>query len=448
MELVGYRTSRKEMRDIYHSVYLLRRTPGTSSCGEWERRRVIHDILASLTVRLQRQTQPTATEEWARLGQEGSYKAALQAVCHRVLETAKALCSDLKRLKSGRRRLQAHSRSQSRGRSRACSRTWSRTCSRGQSRDWTRANSQSCHHGDPQGVCPWSPDRIPTQRRVNFHDPNNVKDPVKEKVSNLRQPSVDDLEMWLEFQAGQLGTPMWWEDLAAVPGIEDRHKFARKIRASFYVPEVCLRVSPEQVYTAPPAPQVLDRGAFHPEKFAYQDVREWPILLMIAYARCLPHWVERHNLPKNPDFCPWAECVRELQQTVREFVNITYRDVMQGLELEKCQASCPGMTIFSWVLANPINEPRIVEDTPHLDSPSPKDEAIWCASPPQGLEQHDRYVLVVTLLVGWLGLGAGGNNIGEFQDGRGLFQNPQMSAMLPPPREASCYRGATLTELG
>ena len=27
MELVGYQTSRKEMRDIYHSVYLLRRSP-------------------------------------------------------------------------------------------------------------------------------------------------------------------------------------------------------------------------------------------------------------------------------------------------------------------------------------------------------------------------------------------------------------------------------------
>ena len=38
MELVGYQTSRKEMRDIYHSVYLLRRTSGTPSCGEQERR--------------------------------------------------------------------------------------------------------------------------------------------------------------------------------------------------------------------------------------------------------------------------------------------------------------------------------------------------------------------------------------------------------------------------
>ena len=105
--------------------------------------------------------------------------------------------------------------------------------------------------------------------------------------------------------------------MAAVPGIEDRHKFVWKIRVSFYVPEICLRVSLEQVYTAPPAPWVLDRGTFHPKKFAYQDVRQWPILLTIAYARCLQHWAEKNNPPKNPDFCPWAECVRELQQTVQ-----------------------------------------------------------------------------------------------------------------------------------
>ena len=33
MELVGYQTSRKEMRDIYHSMYLLRRSPGSPSSG-------------------------------------------------------------------------------------------------------------------------------------------------------------------------------------------------------------------------------------------------------------------------------------------------------------------------------------------------------------------------------------------------------------------------------
>ena len=89
---------------------------------------------------------------------------------------------------------------------------------------------------------------------MSFHDTPNIKDAVKEEASSSMEPSVDDLETLLEFQAGQLGTPVWWEELAAVPGVKDRHKFVRKIRASFYVPEVCLRVSPEQVYTTPPAP--------------------------------------------------------------------------------------------------------------------------------------------------------------------------------------------------
>ena len=56
-------------------------------------------------------------------------------------------------------------------------------------------------------------------------------------------------------------------------------------------------------------------------------------------------------------------------------------------------------------------------------------------------------MLVVTLLVGWLDLGAGGDNIRESQGGRSLFWNPWMSAVFPPPRAVSCYGGATLTEL-
>ena len=199
---------------------------------------------------------------------------------------------------------------------------------------------------------------------MSFHDPPNVKAPVREEASSSMEPSVDDLETWLEFQVGQLGTPTWWGELAAVPGNEGRHKFTRKIRASFHVPEVCLRASLEWVSTAPPAPQVLNRGAFHLENFTYQDVRQWPILLTIAYARCLQHLVEKHNPPKTPDFCPWVKCMRELWQTVWEFVNITYRDVMQGLEIEKCEASCLGAIIFSQVLANPIDEPRVAEEPP------------------------------------------------------------------------------------
>ena len=128
--------------------------------------------------------------------------------------------------------------------------------------------------------------------------------------------SINDLELWLEHQAEQLGTPTWWGELEAILGITDPHKFVWKICASFYVPEVWSRISPGQGYSAPLAPRSLNRGAFLPEKLKYQDVRWQPALLTIAYCWCLQHWVEKHNLPKSPDYHPIAESVRELSQAV------------------------------------------------------------------------------------------------------------------------------------
>ena len=117
MELVGYQTPRKEIKDMYHSVYLLRRSPGFPSCGESRRRRAIQDILTSLQTQLQRQMYSTEAEdlgahggEWVGVGTLQSYEAALQAACQKALETTEALQNDLKRLNSERR-----------GRSRACS---------------------------------------------------------------------------------------------------------------------------------------------------------------------------------------------------------------------------------------------------------------------------------------------------------------------------------------
>ena len=97
------------------------------------------------------------------------------------------------------------------------------------------------------------------------------------------EPSVSDLETWLEYQSTQIGTPMWWKELGAVPGITNQRKFAQKIPASFYIPEVQSRMSPEEGYSVPPAPQSLNRGAYLPDNLTYQDVRWWPTLLTVAY---------------------------------------------------------------------------------------------------------------------------------------------------------------------
>ena len=64
------------------------------------------------------------------------------------------------------------------------------------------------------------------------------RDATTERKEPVTKPAIKDLETWLEHQAGQLGTPSWWRELEAVPDIKDTCKFAQKIRASFYVPEV------------------------------------------------------------------------------------------------------------------------------------------------------------------------------------------------------------------
>ena len=133
----------------------------------------------------------------------------------------------------------------------------------------------------------------------------------------------------------------------------------------------------------PPAPQSLNRGAYLPDKLTYQDIRWQPALLTVAYCRCLQHWVEKHNLPGNLDFCPLAESVRELRQTVHEFVNITQEDVMKGLEMEEPEGGhqLSPTTIFSQVLGPPANRQKAEES-----SARPRDRAIQCAPPTLRLE--------------------------------------------------------------
>ena len=102
LHLIGYHTFRKELQDVYHSVYLLNRVPGFPSCGKVKRKRVIWEILSSLQERLQRQT-PSADAEDAPenemdLAPLPTYEAALQDVGHKVMETAASLQDDLDRL--------------------------------------------------------------------------------------------------------------------------------------------------------------------------------------------------------------------------------------------------------------------------------------------------------------------------------------------------------------
>ena len=56
--------------------------------------------------------------------------------------------------------------------------------------------------------------------------------------SFLPEPSIRNYEKWLEWQAYQLDTPHWWEELTTIPGMKDMKKLAQKICTSFEVPAV------------------------------------------------------------------------------------------------------------------------------------------------------------------------------------------------------------------
>ena len=105
----------------------------------------------------------------------------------------------------------------------------------------------------------------------------------------LQEPSVSDVETWLEWQAQQLGTPAWWSELKAILGVEDPQKLACKIQASFYIPKVRMRAFLEQEYAVPLAPKCINRNAFLLDELSYQDILQLT-LLMVAYARGLQYW--------------------------------------------------------------------------------------------------------------------------------------------------------------
>ena len=113
IKLVGYQTSHKEIRDLYHGIYLLRRSPIPLPCGPQQREEAIWDILSSLRNCLLRQgytttskedTQGAAAESQSRpRRREDPHDEALREAHQQTLEAAHALEHDIERLSWGGR---------------------------------------------------------------------------------------------------------------------------------------------------------------------------------------------------------------------------------------------------------------------------------------------------------------------------------------------------------
>ena len=395
VELVGYRSSYKEIQDIYQSAYLLRRPLGLPSWGDQLRRRTIFDILSSLTDQLLQCRYPAATGEdleskevWQpRPNGQEPYEEALRVACQRALDTTKVLWGDIERLGWGMRgtsqtRSRSHSRSHSRSSTRSRRRSRSRSCS--------RAHSQSHPWSDSWSRQPRSPSRPPPRRRVIFREPEVESNSEGDVEDYLLEPSVPAVETWLDWQACQLGTPAWWSELMAIPGIKDLQKLACKIQASFYIPKARMRTFMEQEYTVPPAPKCLNRNTFLLDELSYQEVQQQLILLTVAYARGMEYWAEKLNPPESPDLCPLAGSVVELG---RQCENMSHSptgmlsgvwgqsawDPQAGGPKPPCLAVC----CHSWP------RDRILWKLPPTPLP-PLLRRMWLDVPPHHLEQKER----------------------------------------------------------
>ena len=228
------------------------------------------------------------------------------------------------------------------------------------------------------------------RRRVTFRNPKVETSPKRDVKDYSTEPSVLDVETWLEWQAKQLGTPTWWTELKAIPGIQDPWKLAQKIRASFYIPKVRMRTLLEPEYTVPPVLRSLDRNAFLPDELSYQDMWQQLALLMIAYARSLQYWAEKQSLPRSQNLCPLAESVIELWEAVKEYVTCNHQDIVQGLGVTHIESPRhePHTTILAMCCHHKVRNRRSGEQLLMLLPPLPKE--IWLSVLPHQPEHRGR----------------------------------------------------------
>ena len=99
------------------------------------------------------------------------------------------------------------------------------------------------------------------------------------------EPSIRNVEIWLDWQAHQLDMPHWWVELTAIPDVENPKRLAWKICMPLFQSQaVRFETFPGQEDTVPPAPKCLTRNVFLPNDPSYQDIRQQPLLLTVAYA--------------------------------------------------------------------------------------------------------------------------------------------------------------------
>ena len=149
------------------------------------------------------------------------------------------------------------------------------------------------------------------------------------------EPSVENYEVWVEWQGHHMHKPDWWEEVVAIPQAEDPWKLTRKVQTSFEIPQVrCKALQTRNNNSAPLAAKCINRKAFLPVPDPVkpcQDYREGQPWKTLAYTQALQYWVEKANLPSPGGMYLLVRFVQELRWAMRLFTTFSDCAVLEGM---------------------------------------------------------------------------------------------------------------------
>ena len=151
------------------------------------------------------------------------------------------------------------------------------------------------------------------------------------------EPLVEEYERWVTWRAQMHDTPGWWQELVKVPEVKDHQELAKKVQASFKIPQwISKQHNMGNYYQASLALLCIHWKDFlhQPDpKFACWDIRELQLEKMVAYAQALQFWVEKANLPSQGQPHLLMGSVLELREEMKCYVSIPDEAIFSGMAL-------------------------------------------------------------------------------------------------------------------
>ena len=195
------------------------------------------------------------------------------------------------------------------------------------------------------------------------------------------EPSMENYEVWVEWQACWVEKPEWWEELVAIPNVEDHRKLAWKILAS---QDKVWALKVMNDYSVPPALNCVKRKLFflglYP-RFSCQDYHQKQPQKTLAYTQALLHWAERANLPHPGEMCHLARCVQELRWAMKPFTTFSDHAILEKTksdhgtpEAEAQWPAQPGTTLtkqISVLDTRPSTPPAVLANEPAIPTAPP-----------------------------------------------------------------------------